>query len=99
MHRAWVENVPERAGEAVVEGEEARHALRVKRVRAGEPIEVLDGRGRIGAGVLAEPEEGGKKAAMGGSLVASGRSASCRSRRGRGWRCGRRWPRAGASMR
>jgi 16S rRNA (uracil1498-N3)-methyltransferase len=45
----------------VVGGEEARHAIRVKRVRAGERIEVMDGRGVIAAGVVAEIDEGGKK--------------------------------------
>ncbi len=42
-------------------GEEARHAIRVKRVRAGERVEVMDGRGVIAAGVVAEMDEGGKK--------------------------------------
>ncbi len=45
----------------VVGGEEARHAIRVKRVRGGERVEVMDGRGVIAAGVVAEIEEGGKK--------------------------------------
>lgn len=36
-----------------IEGEEARHALRVKRARPGEPVEVLDGAGRRGVGAVA----------------------------------------------
>ena len=37
-----------------IEGEEARHALKVKRVETGEHVELLDGRGRVGRGVVME---------------------------------------------
>lgn len=64
MHRMMAETGLDgtTAGAAiVVGGEEARHAIRVKRVRAGERVEVMDGRGAIVAGVVAEIDEGGKK--------------------------------------
>jgi 16S rRNA (uracil1498-N3)-methyltransferase len=55
MHRAIVESISWSAGEtAIVLGDEAHHALRVKRVRAGEPIELLDGRGRVASGEVLE---------------------------------------------
>lgn len=54
MHRiSIIENAaPLMAGELVIEGEEAHHAARVKRLREGETVEVLDGRGRVGSGVV-----------------------------------------------
>lgn len=64
MHRMMAENGLDGAtsGAAIViGGEEARHAIRVKRVRGGERVEVMDGRGVIAAGVVGEIDEGGKK--------------------------------------
>ncbi len=55
-------------GEVVIEGEEAQHALRVKRLEAGDVIELLDGMGRIAtASVLA----GGRSGRAGWTLTAS----------------------------
>jgi 16S rRNA (uracil1498-N3)-methyltransferase len=64
-----IDDMPDAAGApdggagtlVVVGGEEARHALRVKRVRVGERVELLDGRGGVASGVVAELQEGGKK--------------------------------------
>ena len=64
MHRMMADvGLGAHAADAVVVigGEEARHAIRVKRVRVGERVEVMDGRGVITAGVVAEIDEGGKK--------------------------------------
>jgi 16S rRNA (uracil1498-N3)-methyltransferase len=47
IHRIYIEAVLEK-GELQIGGEEAHHAARVKRVRAGDRVEVLDGRGRVG---------------------------------------------------
>ncbi len=64
MHRVIVETG---LGDALVGspveigGEEARHALRVKRVRAGERVELMDGRGTVASGVVDSAVEGGKK--------------------------------------
>ena len=56
MHRFLIE--PEawsgEPGAVHLEGEEARHAIRVKRVRPGEPAEVMDGAGRRGTGTIGE---------------------------------------------
>ena len=41
-----------------VEGEEANHAARVKRVRPGEPVEVFDGRGLVARAVVLRAESG-----------------------------------------
>jgi 16S rRNA (uracil1498-N3)-methyltransferase len=50
-----METIPDRIGETIlIEGDEARHALRVKRVRAGEHVELMDGRGTVAAGVVAD---------------------------------------------
>ena len=64
MHRVMVETGLEGAlvGSPVeIGGEEARHALRVKRVRAGERVELMDGRGTVASGVVESAVEGGKK--------------------------------------
>ena len=42
----------------LVEGEEANHAARVKRVRAGEPVEVFDGRGLVARAEVVRAEAG-----------------------------------------
>lgn len=48
MHRILVDHLPGAPGETlIISGDEAQHALRVKRVRAGEAIELLDGQGTI----------------------------------------------------
>ena len=46
MHRIWVDNaVLEPGAEVAILGEEAAHAALVKRVRTGETVGLLDGRG------------------------------------------------------
>lgn len=51
MHRVLVAAIPEAVGDvATIDGDEAHHALRVKRVREGERVELLDGRGGIATG-------------------------------------------------
>lgn len=56
MHRVyWAEQLPA-VGEAVtIRGDEAAHSLRVKRMRAGEPIELLDGIGGVAAATISGP--------------------------------------------
>jgi 16S rRNA (uracil1498-N3)-methyltransferase len=58
LHRIYLEQPTDlRPGPLALEGEEARHALRVKRLAAGEPLEVLDGRGGVGAARLERAEK------------------------------------------
>ncbi|MEM7756193.1 MAG: RsmE family RNA methyltransferase [Planctomycetota bacterium] len=59
MHRFLIEPDLWPAGDdpLKIEGDEARHAIRVKRVRTPEAVEVLDGAGRRGVGVVAEIAE------------------------------------------
>lgn len=60
MHRVLVERIDVGPGGTIaIEGDEARHALRVKRLRVGEGVELMDGRGTIAAGVVAEGAAGG----------------------------------------
>jgi 16S rRNA (uracil1498-N3)-methyltransferase len=55
LHRIWLEAFPDQVGAAlVVAGEEAQHAIRVKRLEAGDTVHFLDGRGRIGIGRIDE---------------------------------------------
>lgn len=54
-----LESVPERA--AVISGDEAHHALRVKRLNVGDRIELLDGRGVRALSVISETRKIGKQ--------------------------------------
>ena len=53
-----LETVPEHS--AVIGGEEAHHALRVKRLNVGDRLELLDGRGVRALGVIRETRKLGK---------------------------------------
>lgn len=54
-----IESVPEQS--AVIGGEEAHHALRVKRLNVGDHLELLDGRGVRALGVIRETRKLGKQ--------------------------------------
>lgn len=54
-----IESVPEQS--AVIGGEEAHHALRVKRLNVGDRLELLDGRGVRALGVIRETRKLGKQ--------------------------------------
>lgn len=48
LHRVWLQTFPDQPGEQVVlTGDEAHHAARVKRLVAKDPLELIDGNGRI----------------------------------------------------
>lgn len=63
MHRVLVDEIPPPGATLRVEGDEARHAVRVKRLEAGDPIELLDGCGGVASGRV----EGADKSGPGGS--------------------------------
>lgn len=55
-HRILIDDLPPAGGpgvDIIVDGDEARHALRVKRLNEGERVELFDGRGRVARGVVA----------------------------------------------
>lgn len=53
-HRLFVPDLGAAAvGSLALAGEEAHHAVRVKRLRAGEAVEAFDGRGRVMRGTVA----------------------------------------------
>lgn len=55
-HRVVVEGALPAAGQVVqIDGDEARHALGVKRLRVGERVDVLDGRGGVARATVLEP--------------------------------------------
>jgi len=54
MHTLLLEGLEPGAGEATVEGEEARHAARVKRLREGDLLRVLNGRGLVATARVVE---------------------------------------------
>jgi 16S rRNA (uracil1498-N3)-methyltransferase len=57
MHRILLDT-PITPGQTLrIEGEEARHAVRVKRLQPGEPLELLDGAGHIAAATVAGSEK------------------------------------------
>jgi len=55
--RFFVEAIPA-GGEVALPPEEAHHALRVLRLRAGDAVELFDGRGGVAAGRIALAERG-----------------------------------------
>lgn len=62
LHRVHVPDAPlEPGAAAVVEGEEAQHAVRVKRLGEGDPLELIDGRGRLALARVESLEKLGKK--------------------------------------
>lgn len=54
MHSLFCESIPPEGDLLVIEGEEARHAVKVKRVGPGEPVRLLDGRGTLGRARVAD---------------------------------------------
>ncbi|MEO1009242.1 MAG: RsmE family RNA methyltransferase [Planctomycetota bacterium] len=62
MHHVLHQHELDREGETLaIEGEEARHAVRVKRLREGEPIVLLDGRGGRATGIVAGSDKNGPR--------------------------------------
>lgn len=59
MHRVLIETMVGSGEVCRIEGEEARHAVRVKRLEPGEPVELLDGRGRVARGSVRGSEKSG----------------------------------------
>ena len=59
MHRVLIDHEVAAGDEVVVGGEEARHAVRVKRLEAGEGIELLDGRGTVAVARFVEARKAG----------------------------------------
>lgn len=59
-HRIFIDQpLDPRTTNLVVTGDEAHHAIRVKRLEVGDPVQVLDGRGRIaGCAVAATGKDG-----------------------------------------
>jgi 16S rRNA (uracil1498-N3)-methyltransferase len=53
MHRVFVDSpLPDVPARLVIVGDEAHHALRAKRVRAGERVGVINGRGQTGVAIV-----------------------------------------------
>lgn len=67
MHRVFVDSpLPDAPARLVIVGDEAHHALRAKRVRAGERVGVINGRGQTGVAiVIGEPGVDGGAARRG----------------------------------
>ncbi len=57
MHTLFFPEISAVLGEVVVEGDEAKHATRVKRLTPGETVRVIDGKGMV---VLAEVVDAGR---------------------------------------
>ncbi len=77
VHRVWIEGSRPLQGEVVrLSGDEAKHALRVKRVGVGDPVELLDGAGFVGSGAVERASVPGGGGAWLDVRVASARTAS-----------------------
>lgn len=69
LHRVHLaEGLPAEGGHVAITGDEAQHAVRVKRLGEGDPLELLDGRGRVASATIEAAEKLGKKS--GWSLTA-----------------------------
>ncbi len=69
LHRVHLaEGLPAEGGHVAITGDEAQHAVRVKRLGAGDLLELLDGRGRVASATIEAAEKLGKKS--GWSLTA-----------------------------
>lgn len=64
MHRVLIDSSPEIGQRLDIAGEEARHAVRVKRLEPGETLELLDGRGLVARATV---EPGGRDPGRAGS--------------------------------
>jgi 16S rRNA (uracil1498-N3)-methyltransferase len=56
MHRIFVHHIPQPQNTLHIEGDEAHHALRVKRLRTNETVELLDGSGTTARATLESPD-------------------------------------------
>lgn len=57
-HRVYLPGLDAAADEIVLEGEAARHPLRVKRLRAGERVDLHNGSGLVASGTVVEAGRG-----------------------------------------
>ncbi|GIW73920.1 MAG: ribosomal RNA small subunit methyltransferase E [Phycisphaerales bacterium] len=53
MHAIIVQNIPQPGQTMAITGEQARHAVRVRRMLPGEPILLMDGRGTVAQAIVA----------------------------------------------
>lgn len=60
LHRFYYPQLGAGPGNVQIEGEEARHAARVKRLRLGEAVEVISGDGRRAAAAVSEIRKQGQ---------------------------------------
>src|SRR5438552_16428219 len=62
VHRLWTDEPLSRGlSRLEIRGNEAQHALRVKRLREGDPVLILDGRGWVAHGRLASSGKAGRE--------------------------------------
>ena len=59
MHNVLVENLEHAGTTVAVEGDQARHAVRVRRMVPGEPLVLLDGAGRTASAVVEDSDKNG----------------------------------------
>jgi 16S rRNA (uracil1498-N3)-methyltransferase len=57
LHRVHLDAIPPVGDTAVIEGDEAKHAARVKRLEPGHHLQLLDGRGSVARGVVLAPTD------------------------------------------
>ncbi|MCW5764723.1 MAG: 16S rRNA (uracil(1498)-N(3))-methyltransferase [Phycisphaeraceae bacterium] len=74
VHRIVVAQVPAAGLAATIGGEEGRHAALVKRLRVGERVELLDGRGLVAGGHVTSVDPGSKRAEPSVSVLVESRT-------------------------
>lgn len=73
MHRIhWPKSLPGPGQQAIVAEDEAAHALRVKRLRIGDPVQLLDGLGSIADGTVAALGTANRRASLSVYVTAIG---------------------------
>jgi 16S rRNA (uracil1498-N3)-methyltransferase len=61
VHRLYLDSIPNAGDLLTVEGDEAKHAVRVKRLEPGDPVQLLDGAGGVAEGIVEARDPAAKK--------------------------------------
>lgn len=61
VHRLYLDSIPNAGTDVTIEGDEAKHAVRVKRLEPGDSVQLLDGSGTVAEGIILDRDPAAKK--------------------------------------